>query len=627
MQKSNIQPKGIMKTKKTVVAFVLLPLCSLLSQMNSNQPFPTTQMGPNLYKIEVDVNSIIASVGPDGVLLCDVGGESKGPRIMATVSKLEGEKIKYIINTHWHVDHTGGNICFGKEAIIIAHENVRKRLAEDKYLKFWDEEHPAFPEYALPDLTFSDRLMLHFNGEDVELIHLPGGHTDGDAIVYFRNANILHAGDCLFSNGFPAIDFETGGSVEGFADNLKKIASMMPSDVRIVTGHGPDYTIEELLAYEKMVRSSLHTIRNAMQKGLSVEAMQEAHLLKECKEYGRGFFSCDEWINMIYQSLIDQSNLNSKTSNQQPVLKGLYLGQKPPGMTPEVFAPGIVSTGNYERALVFAPDGNGAFFHIRGRGYRMYIIHLQKVNGYWSKPEMAFFSGVTGYDDGYPFFSPDGERLYFTSKRPIEDDGEIREEGDIWVIEKSNGAWGLPCWLGSTINSEMYEGVPSVSSNGNLYFNSNRGSETGDWGIFVSRFSNGKYTKPEKLPPPIDSETFDGHPFIAPDESFLLFDSNRQGGYGDVDIYVSFHNNGVWSEAINLGDKINTPSHEVAPYVSPDGKYLFFTTFKLNPENYTGKRFDYKGLKKMLASPGNGRGDIYWVDAKIIKELKPKELK
>ena len=161
-----------MKIKKTVVLFALLLLCSLLSQTNSNQSFPTTQIGPNLYKIEVDVNSIIASVGPDGVLLCDVGGESNGPRVMATVRELGGEKI----DTHWHVDHTGGNICFGKEAIIIAHENVRKRLAEDKYLKFWDEEHPAFPDYALPDLVFSKRLTLHFNGEDMELIHLPGGH-------------------------------------------------------------------------------------------------------------------------------------------------------------------------------------------------------------------------------------------------------------------------------------------------------------------------------------------------------------------------------------------------------------------------------------------------------------------
>ena len=296
-----------------LIAFTLLLWFSLFAHSNSDKSsYPFTTIGPNLYKIEVDVNSIIASIGSDGVLLCDVGGESKGLRVMETVRKLSGEKIDYIINTHWHVDHTGGNICFGKEALIIAHENVRKRLSEDKYLKFWEEEHPAFPDYALPDMVFTDRMTMHFNGEDIEIIHLPPGHTDGDAIVYFRQSNILHIGDCLFSNGFPAIDFEMGGSVEGFADNLNQIVSMMPLDVRIIVAHGPDYTIKELQAYETMVRSSLNVIRDAMQKDMSVEAMQQAHLLEEWEEYSHGFFSCDEWINMIYQSLLHQSNPASK---------------------------------------------------------------------------------------------------------------------------------------------------------------------------------------------------------------------------------------------------------------------------------------------------------------------------
>lgn len=330
----------IIKMKKIFIVFILFPLSLLLSQSNSKKPFPFTKIGTNLYKIEVDVNSIIASIGPDGVLLCDVGGESKGPRVLATVRKLGGGKIDYIIDTHWHMDHTGGNICFGKDALIVAHENVRKRLSEDKYLKFWDEEHPAFPEYALPDMVFSNRMTMHFNGEYIEIIHLPCGHSDGDAIVYFRKSNILHVGDCLFSNGFPAIDFEMGGSVEGFADNLTKIASMMPLDVRIIVGHGPDYTIKELLAYETMVRSSLNAVRDAMQNNTSVEAMQQANILEEWREYGNGIFSCDEWINMIYQSLIYRSNLDSKTSKHLPELKGAFLGQRPPGMTPKIFAPG-----------------------------------------------------------------------------------------------------------------------------------------------------------------------------------------------------------------------------------------------------------------------------------------------
>lgn len=288
----------------------MLCLVFLLFYMNDpapesppEKPFPFEKIAPGLYKIETDANSIIASLGSDGILLCDAGKESDAPRLEATVRELGFQYVDYIINTHWHSDHTGGNLHFGRKAIVIAHNNVRKRLSEDKVLKFWDEVHPAYPEYALPDATFSDRMTLYLNGENIEIIHLPGGHTDGDAVVYFRNANVLHVGDCLFSNGFPAIDFETGGSVEGFADNLERVASMMPADVKIVAGHGPDITISELNSCTTMIRSSLQIVREAMQAGMSLEAMQHNRILDRWNEYGNGYFTCEQWIAMIYESL------------------------------------------------------------------------------------------------------------------------------------------------------------------------------------------------------------------------------------------------------------------------------------------------------------------------------------
>lgn len=312
-------------------------------------------------------------------------------------------------------------------------------------------------------------------------------------------------------------------------------------------------------------------------------------------------------------SILAQNNTNNN-----------YFGQKPPGIIPEIFAPDIISTGNYERALVFAPDYNELYFQMRGRNYNTYIIHMEKNKNVWSKPEMAFFSGISGYSDDYPFFSPDGKKLFFNSNRPSEANGELKNKADIWYLEKINDNWSEPIHLPYPINSDEYESTPSIALNGNLYFESNRESETGDWGIFISKFINGAYQQAEKLPAPIHSEKYEGHVFIAPDESYILFDSNRDGGYGDLDIYVSFNINGEWSEAINLGDKINTYSHEVAPHVSPDGKYLFFTSFKLNPDQseYSGKKFSYDELKKMINSPGNGYGDIYWVDASLINDLK-----
>nr|NQU90068.1 PD40 domain-containing protein [Bacteroidota bacterium] len=308
-----------------------------------------------------------------------------------------------------------------------------------------------------------------------------------------------------------------------------------------------------------------------------------------------------------------------------PIFEGNYLGQKPPGITPEIFAPNIISTGDYERALVFSPDYNELYYQMRGREYNTFIIHMEKENDRWLKPEMASFSGVNGYNDGYPFFSPDGKKLFFDSNRPFEPGGEIQKNVDIWFLEKKTDVWSDPVHLPSPVNSNEHESTPSVALNGNLYFESNRDSENSDWGIFVSKFKNGVYQKPEKLSVPVNSEKYEGHVYITPDESYMLFDSDREGGYGDLDIYVSFNIEGKWSEAYNLGDKINTYSHEVAPYVSPDGEYLFFTTFKLTPDKskYSEKKFSYDELKAMLNSPGNGYGDIYWVDAKVIQELKP----
>ena len=309
-----------------------------------------------------------------------------------------------------------------------------------------------------------------------------------------------------------------------------------------------------------------------------------------------------------------------------PLLKGNYFGQKPPGIIPKIFAPNIISTRNYERSLVFSRDYNELFYQMRGRQFNTFIFHMKKENDTWSTPEMAFFSGINGYNDDYPSFSPDGNKLFFNSNRPIELEGLVQTKADIWYLQKKGESWSEPIHISSPVNSDTYESTPSISLNGNLYFESNRDSENNDWGIFMSKFENEVYQKPEKLPAPIDSDKYEGHVFIAPDESYILFDSNREGGYGDLDIYVSFNINGNWSEAFNLGDKINTYSHEVAPTVSPDEKYLFYTTFKLNPtrSEFDIKKFTYDEMVNILNGPGNGSGDIYWVSTEIIESLRPK---
>jgi len=262
-----------------------------------------TRVGQNLYKLRFDNINLIASVGPDGVLLSDTAFENIADELRAELIKLGNDDVKIIINTHWHSDHTDGNKAFGRRATIIAHRNVRKRLSQKQVSDYWGEEHDPLPEYARPNLTFSDKLAIHFNGEDIEIIHFPNGHSDGDVIVYFKKAGVVHLGDLLFSDGFPAIDFENGGNPVMWAKNLQRIIASMPKDVKFIAGHGRDYTVEDLTEYHDMIRSTVKIIHNAMVHGKSIEEMKKARILKRWAKWGKEMFPCDKWIEMVYHSL------------------------------------------------------------------------------------------------------------------------------------------------------------------------------------------------------------------------------------------------------------------------------------------------------------------------------------
>ena len=270
-----------------------------------------------------------------------------------------------------------------------------------------------------------------------------------------------------------------------------------------------------------------------------------------------------------------------------PVHRGAYLGQTPPGMEPEIFAPGIISTDLDEFGCTFSPDGKAFYFTRTFMEPRRHTIMVSRYEkGVWTRPEVAPFSGV--YSEAEPNFSPDGKRLFFGRLRQA-DDGSI--VSDIMLVEWTDAEWTPPVF----VIPGMFA---TVSENGTLYFTDvSDKSDKGD--IVLSRWVDGAYGSHEKLIGVINSPYKDAHPFIASDESYLIFDSDRPGGYGSADLYISFKKeDGTWGEAINLGSRINTPGYDAIPYVSPDGKYLFY----------------------------NAKGDIWWVDAKIIEELKPSEL-
>lgn len=255
-----------------------------------------------------------------------------------------------------------------------------------------------------------------------------------------------------------------------------------------------------------------------------------------------------------------------------PVLKGPYLGQKPPGRTPELFAPGIVSTKADEYALEVSPSGMEILFSRSGS----LMLATRNNDGTWNKPSVAPFSGK--YIDGESCFSPDGKRIYFCSRRPAPERALSRS---VWISEKSNGMWGEAYCLDGLVHSRNIH-APTVAASGNIY----------DDGIVRFKYVNGEYLPADKIP------SLEGaFPFVAPDESYIIV-ARRDPGRRDSDLFVSFRDSsGAWTRGISLGNEINSSSHEGNSFVTADGKFLFFS-------------------RKL---------DVYWVDAKIIDDLRPKE--
>jgi Tol biopolymer transport system component len=291
-----------------------------------------------------------------------------------------------------------------------------------------------------------------------------------------------------------------------------------------------------------------------------------------------------------------------------PILSGPYLGQKPPGKKPEIFAPGIVSTEKNEINAVFSPDGKSFYFSRdtysklskAGRDYT--IFFMKKTENGWTKPEKVSFAG--DYMNADMVISFDGKQLFFCSDRPLLESGQRKQDSDIWVVDVSNDSWSKPKNLGININSSQNEWYPCLTQNGTLYFSSSREDGLGKSDLYCVKLAKGVYQRAQPLKGSINTQFREGDAYISPDEKFLIVtSSDRPDTFGKGDLYISYRNeDGQWSEAINMGNTINSPAHDYCPMLSFDQKYLFFSSKK------------------------RGQDDIYWVDARIIEDLKPKDL-
>jgi Tol biopolymer transport system component len=268
----------------------------------------------------------------------------------------------------------------------------------------------------------------------------------------------------------------------------------------------------------------------------------------------------------------------------------LYLGQTPPGKIPEVFAPGIISTDGIETDVTFSPDLNEIYFTRSGANWHSVIYVVTYQEGSWSAPVAVSFSGESSKN--YPFVSPDGRNLFFDSSGQTNDP----RDRDIWVVLRNGDDWGQPRRIGPAVNTSSIESFAAVTDAGDLYFCSRRQGGPGQMDIYRADSTEDGYAQPVSLGEAVNSEYNDFHPFVSPDEMYIVFDSQRPGGSGGNDLYVSLRkDDGSWATADNLGGEVNSPSGDMRPYVSPDGKYLFFSS-----------------------SRGGGQ-DIYWVDATVVR--------
>lgn len=246
--------------------------------------------------------NIAVSVGEDGVLIVDDQYAPMVPKIQEAIKGVTDKPVRFVLSTHWHGDHTGGNELLGKaKAEIIAHENVRKRMETGSKVR--GSMVPPAAKLALPIITFDSRLTVHINGEDIRALHFAKGHTDGDSIIFFPKANVVHMGDHFFNMNFPFVDVESGGNVLGLIENVEKAMAAVPDDVKVIPGHGPMATKKDALEFVRRLKDIVAIVQAAIKKGKKLEQMKTEKILAKYDDMGKFFIKNDEMIEVTYNEL------------------------------------------------------------------------------------------------------------------------------------------------------------------------------------------------------------------------------------------------------------------------------------------------------------------------------------
>ncbi len=285
---------------------ILLALAFSIHVRAQSEQEPTVSVTPikdGLYLLQGRGGNVVASQGDDGMLLVDDDYPQYQPAYQQAVKALGADGVRFIVNTHWHGDHTGGNAAWGESgSVILAHDNVRRRLSSRQDIKAFNRVVEPSPASAWPLVTFADSLALHVNGETVEVQHFPRGHTDGDSMVFFVEANVVHTGDHYFKDRFPFVDIGSGGTVGGFIENIRALLERVDYYTVIVPGHGDLANQEDLARFYNMLVETREEVRAMQARGMDLAAMQAAGLDAKWDSWGSGFIKADRWISFVASS-------------------------------------------------------------------------------------------------------------------------------------------------------------------------------------------------------------------------------------------------------------------------------------------------------------------------------------
>jgi cyclase len=258
-----------------------------------------------VYMLTGSGGNIGLSVGADAAFLVDDQFAPLTPKIIAAVRSVTTQPIRFVVNTHWHGDHTGGNENLGKAgALLVAHDNVRKRMSVEQFNAQFNRRTPPSPASALPVVTFNDSVTFHINGDDLVGFHIPPAHTDGDVVVHFTKADVVHMGDTYFATGYPYVDVSSGGNVNGIVGVADRVLATCGAQTIVIPGHGPVSNCDGLRAYRNMVAAVRDRVRAEMQKGRTLDQLKAAGLTAEFDDrWGKGFINPPTFVELVYRSL------------------------------------------------------------------------------------------------------------------------------------------------------------------------------------------------------------------------------------------------------------------------------------------------------------------------------------